>query len=58
MTRFLFLNRKGAKDAERDFLLVCYDPGRGTKDQNTPSPDGRKNEKNAGGRTSASNCNN
>ncbi len=36
------MNRKGAKDAKRDFLLVCYDPGRGTKDQNTPSPAGGK----------------
>ena len=25
-------------------MLVCYDPGRGIKDQNTPSPDGREED--------------
>jgi len=34
------LGKPGAKDA-KVFLLVCFDPGRKTKDQNTPSPDGR-----------------
>ena len=36
-----WVNREGAKDAKRVFLLVCFDPGRKTQDQDTPSPDGR-----------------
>ena len=31
-------------------MLVCFDPGRKNQDQNTPSPDGLKNDNNGGRR--------
>ena len=34
----LSLNRQGAKNAKRDFLLVCSDPERGIQDQSRTRP--------------------
>jgi hypothetical protein len=52
-TELNWVNRKDAKVAKRDYLLVCFDPGRKIQDQNTPSPDGRLQLEASWGRTSA-----